>query len=410
MVLRALHLCSGYGGFELGLRLAGVPARTVCHVERDSYAAATLVARMEEKVLDLAPVWSDLVTFDGSAWRGSVDIVTAGFPCQPFSVAGERRGTDDDRWLWPDIARIVADVGPRYVFLENVPGLVRAGLPHVLSDLACLGFDAEWGMLSAASVGAPHKRERVWILGYATGGEPAESVEQGDSGADVERDGVRSRWANPVHGTGSGVADADGARRQGDGGVGSELGGSRDRGDLGDAVADACGEGRSEVACGVPADARGDVGSVGGGGGDGVIVDGRGEVVGDANGDGLEGVGEWGGGAGGRLAGNVDGSDGAGGVGDAERSGFQGSAVGEVGLLQSPEASCWPPARDDIDGWRQYIASGGPQPSLCRGVDGRPAGLADALHLGGNGLVPAVAASALIALAERAGIDLRQGV
>ena len=101
MVLRALHLCSGYGGFELALRLAGVPSRTVAHVERDTYAAATLVARMEDETLDQAPVWSDLATFDGGPWRGRVDLVTAGFPCQPFSQAGQRRGVDDERWLWP---------------------------------------------------------------------------------------------------------------------------------------------------------------------------------------------------------------------------------------------------------------------------------------------------------------------
>ena len=117
MVLHALHLCSGYGGFELALRGT---ARTVAHVERDAYAAATLVARMDEARLDRAPIWSDLTTFDARPWRGRVDIVTAGFPCQPFSAAGQQRGIDDDRWLWPAIARIINDVGPRFVVLENV--------------------------------------------------------------------------------------------------------------------------------------------------------------------------------------------------------------------------------------------------------------------------------------------------
>ena len=168
MVLRALHLCAGYGGFELALR--GV-ARTVAHVERDAYAAATLVARMEESRLDRAPVWPDLCTFDAGPWRGRVDLVTAGFPCQPFSAAGKRAGTDDDRWLWPDIRRIIRDVRPSYCFLENVPGVVRHGLPHVLADLAALGFDAEWGLLSASAVGAPHKRERFWLVAHAAVGE-----------------------------------------------------------------------------------------------------------------------------------------------------------------------------------------------------------------------------------------------
>ena len=162
--MRALCLCDGYGGFELGLRAAGTNLRTVARVERDSYAAAVLVARMEETRLDQAPIWDDLTTFDGAAWRGCVDIITAGFPCQPFSAAGQRKGTDDDRWLWPAIGRIIRDVGPSYVFLENVPGLVRAGLPHVLADLADLGFDAEWGLLAASGVGAPHRRQRFWLV------------------------------------------------------------------------------------------------------------------------------------------------------------------------------------------------------------------------------------------------------
>lgn len=106
-MLHELALCAGYGGFSLGLRLAGIDHRTVCYVERDAHAAATLVARMGEASLDQAPVWDDLESFDGSAWRGRVDLVTGGFPCPPFSAAGRRTGADDERWLWPDIARII---------------------------------------------------------------------------------------------------------------------------------------------------------------------------------------------------------------------------------------------------------------------------------------------------------------
>jgi DNA (cytosine-5)-methyltransferase 1 len=163
MALRALHLCSGYGGFELALR--GI-ARTVAHVERDCYAAATLVARMAEARLDQAPIWDDLTTFDGDPWCGRVDLITAGFPCQPFSAAGKRLGLDDDRWLWPDIERIIREVRPRFVFLENVPGVVRAGLPAVLHSLAALGFYAEWCLLAASDVGAPHRRQRFWLVAH----------------------------------------------------------------------------------------------------------------------------------------------------------------------------------------------------------------------------------------------------
>ncbi len=166
--MNGLAICAGVGGLELGVELAVPDYRTVCYVEREAFAAANLVAQMEHGALAPAPIWSDVGTFDGSAWRGRVDIVTAGFPCQPWSAAGKRQGTDDERWIWPDIARTIRDVGPGLVFLENVPGLVAGGgLEPVLGDLSVLGFDAEWDVFSAAEVGAPHKRERVFILGYS---------------------------------------------------------------------------------------------------------------------------------------------------------------------------------------------------------------------------------------------------
>src|SRR4029453_3593849 len=131
VMLRELALCAGYGGFPLAFKLLGMAHRTVGYVERDSYAAATLVARMGDQTLDRAPVWDEVETFDGRRWRGAVDLVSAGFPCQPFSAAGRQRGVDDERWLWPEIARIVGEVGPGLVLLENVPELVRRGLPEV---------------------------------------------------------------------------------------------------------------------------------------------------------------------------------------------------------------------------------------------------------------------------------------
>jgi DNA (cytosine-5)-methyltransferase 1 len=124
---------------------------------------------MEESALDPAPIWDDLATFDGAAWRGSVDIISAGFPCQPFSAAGKKRGKADDRWLWPLIADTIDAVRPSRVFLENVPGLVKHGLVDVLSSLDEMGFNAEWGMFRASEVGAPHKRERFFLLAYSNG-------------------------------------------------------------------------------------------------------------------------------------------------------------------------------------------------------------------------------------------------
>lgn len=165
--MNGLALCAGIGGLDLGLKLAiGESYRTICYVEREAYAAAALVARMEDATLDSAPIWDDLTTFDGRHWRGIVDIITAGFPCQPFSYAGRRKGVNDDRWLWPDIERIIQQVRPGYVFLENVPGLFTSGFGHVLGSLASLGFNAEWDVFSAAGVGAPHLRKRVFILAY----------------------------------------------------------------------------------------------------------------------------------------------------------------------------------------------------------------------------------------------------
>jgi len=168
--VNGLALCSGIGGIDLGLRLAlGQSYRTVCHVEREAYAAACLVARMEDQALDATPIWDDLLTFDGRPWRGVVDIVTAGFPCQPWSQSGRRLGLEDERWIWPDISRVIGEISPGVVLLENVPGLVRFGLREVLSDLASLGFNAEWDHFSACEMGATHTRERVFILAHSNG-------------------------------------------------------------------------------------------------------------------------------------------------------------------------------------------------------------------------------------------------
>lgn len=166
-----IELCSGIGWLGIGLQAGcehiGIDYRTVCHVERDAYAASVIVARMADESLDRAVVWDDLKSFDGRAWSGRVDCVTAGFPCQPWSAAGKQKGIKDERWLWPAIVRVIADVEPAIVFLENVPGLISGGgLEYVLSDLAAIGFDAEWVSVSAAEVGASHKRERVFILAY----------------------------------------------------------------------------------------------------------------------------------------------------------------------------------------------------------------------------------------------------
>lgn len=162
--LRVLSLCSGGGGLELGLRLALPAARVVCYVEREAFCVDHLAEAMEAGTMDPAPVWSDLTTFRGRPWCGAVDCVIGGFPCQPVSTAGKRLAQQDERWLWPHIARILREVRPWLVFLENVPGLLVRGFGDVLGSLAEFGFDAEWGVYSAAECGAPHLRKRLFVL------------------------------------------------------------------------------------------------------------------------------------------------------------------------------------------------------------------------------------------------------
>ena len=136
--LFGLSLCSGAGGLDLGLTIAIPGYRTVGYVERETFAAATLVARMEDAALDQAVIWDDVATFDGQPWRGAVDLVSAGYPCQPFSVAGKRLGTEDPRHLWPHVARIIGEVEPPFVFLENVAHHLRLGFPEVASGLVSM--------------------------------------------------------------------------------------------------------------------------------------------------------------------------------------------------------------------------------------------------------------------------------
>jgi DNA (cytosine-5)-methyltransferase 1 len=164
MMMNELALFAGAGGGLLATtHLLGW--RTVAAVEIDPYRREVLLRRQLDGVLDVFPIWDDCRTFDGEPWAGLVDVVTAGFPCQPFSVAGKRRGADDERNGWPDTIRIIREVRPRYAFLENVPGLLGSGyFGRVLGDLAEAGFDAEWCVLGADDVGAPHRRKRLWIL------------------------------------------------------------------------------------------------------------------------------------------------------------------------------------------------------------------------------------------------------
>ena len=166
--MRELSLFSGYGGFSLGLRLS-LASTVVGYVEIDKYCQRIIQARIKDGFLDDAPIWPDISTFNGSQCRGLVDIITAGFPCQPHSVAGQHRGEADERNLWPDTLRVIRDVGPRFVLLENVPGILTNGYGGtVVGELAEAGYDCLWGCVSAAAVGAPHLRWRWFCLAQST--------------------------------------------------------------------------------------------------------------------------------------------------------------------------------------------------------------------------------------------------
>jgi DNA (cytosine-5)-methyltransferase 1 len=160
--MNELALFAGAGGGILGGHLLGW--RTVCAVEWEAYPASVLCARQNDGLLPPFPIWDDVQTFDGKPWRGIVDVVSGGFPCQDISAAGKGAGIDGERsGMWGQMARIISEVRPKYAFIENSPMLTSRGLERVLADLAKLGFDAEWGVLGAAHVGAPHLRERIWI-------------------------------------------------------------------------------------------------------------------------------------------------------------------------------------------------------------------------------------------------------
>lgn len=164
-----VSFCSGYAGIERGLELAGVEARTVSYVEIEAFACANLVAKMETGALAAAPIWTDLKTFPAHLFRGRVDIITGGYPCQPFSAAGKRAGKDDPRHLWPWIRQHVDTIRPSHCFFENVEGHISLGLREVVEDLEELGYTTTWGIFSATEVGSPHQRKRVYVLADSNG-------------------------------------------------------------------------------------------------------------------------------------------------------------------------------------------------------------------------------------------------
>jgi DNA (cytosine-5)-methyltransferase 1 len=170
-----LCLCSGYDGVGLGLKRVFPNLRTIAYVEREGFPIANLVAKAEANEMDAAPIFADVKTFPYEKFRGCVDVLSAGFPCQPFSSAGKRQATEDPRHLYPWIADGITACRARVVLLENVEGIITSKtadgesvLFYVLRDLESRGYVCSWGVFSASEVGAPHQRKRVFILGYAS--------------------------------------------------------------------------------------------------------------------------------------------------------------------------------------------------------------------------------------------------
>lgn len=166
--LNGLALCSGVGGLERGIASVFEEYRTVCHVEGEAYAVACIISQMEKGWIHESPVWSNLRTFDGSKWRGKVDVISSGFPCQPFSKAGNILGIDDPRYLWPDVSRIIGEIRPSIVILENVPNVIDHVGTNIFGDLSEMGYCSSWGIIRASDAKAPHRRARFFSISIHT--------------------------------------------------------------------------------------------------------------------------------------------------------------------------------------------------------------------------------------------------
>jgi DNA (cytosine-5)-methyltransferase 1 len=165
-------LFAGIGGIDLGLERTG-HFKTHWFCERDPYCQRVLAKHWPD-----VPVCEDVANI--GADTPAVDVIAAGFPCQPVSHAGRRKAQDDDRWLWPHLERCISVLRPRGVLLENVPGLLTAGFDDVIGGLAACGYDAEWDCIPAAAVGAPHLRDRVFIIAAAMADAPQLQRHGGD--------------------------------------------------------------------------------------------------------------------------------------------------------------------------------------------------------------------------------------
>jgi site-specific DNA-cytosine methylase len=186
-----LSLCAGAGGLDLGLMLAEPGFHTRVWVEFEDYPRQAIIAGQRAGYFAPAPIWNDLKTFDGRPYRRHIDTVLAGYPCQPFSAAGQRKGADDPRHLWPDVARVIREIEPEWVFLENVAGHISLGLESVLRELWDMGYTPAAGAFSAAETGATHERLRVFIVAHRSS--ERRQQDAGSPFGDEEADGRAGR-------------------------------------------------------------------------------------------------------------------------------------------------------------------------------------------------------------------------
>lgn len=188
-MLQSLDLFSGIGGISLALKEYAKP---IAYCEIDRYAQSVLLSRMVDGSIETAPILRDITRIDGTKFRGHVDLICGGFPCQDISVAGNGAGLEGKRsGLFFEIVRLVKEIQPAFVFLENVPAIRTRGLDRVCFELAKIGYDLRWTVISAASVGANHKRERWFLLGYSKHNGRATSAQPRRNGANYKKEQTR---------------------------------------------------------------------------------------------------------------------------------------------------------------------------------------------------------------------------